>query len=76
MKKVLIWGSAALIFAVIFYFNRESGVLIGTSLIFILSFITERDKTWAWIPALIISWLWVYAAKGRSEEHTSELQSH
>ncbi len=63
MKKVLTWGPAALIFAVIFYFNRETGVLIGTSLIFILSFITERDKIWAWIPALTISWLWVYAAK-------------
>jgi len=63
MKKALMWGPAALIFAVIFYFNRESGVLIGTSLIFILSFITERDKIWAWIPALTISWLWVYAAK-------------
>lgn len=63
MKKVLIWGPAALIFAVIFYFNREYGILIGTSLIFILSFITERDKIWAWIPALAISWPWVYAAK-------------
>ncbi len=53
-----------LISAGTFYFNRESGILLVASLIFILSFVTERDKIWAWVPALTISWLWVYAAKG------------
>ncbi len=63
MKKAFFWGPAALISAVIFYFNMELGVLMVPSMIFILSFVTERDKIWAWVPALAISWLWVYAAK-------------
>ena len=63
MKKALFWGPASLISAVIFYFDMELGVLMVPSMIFILSFVTERDKIWAWIPALIISWLWIYAAR-------------
>ncbi|MCD6579554.1 hypothetical protein J7L48_08750 [bacterium] len=40
--------------------DKEIGILIGLVLIVLISFITESDKIWAWIPAVIISWLWVF----------------
>jgi len=63
MSKALIWLSGGFICAVIFYFHTETGVLAFAAMIFVLSFITERDKIWAWIPAFFISWLWVFTAR-------------
>jgi len=63
LKKALIWGAAWAGGAVTFYFNREIGVLTVPAIIFTLSFVTERENVWVWIPAFILSWLWVFLAR-------------
>ena len=63
MKKILIWGLGWAVCAVLFFTNREIGVLTIPVMIFILSFVTERDKVWVWTPAFAVSWLWVFAAR-------------
>ncbi|MCK5600065.1 hypothetical protein KAI78_10605 [bacterium] len=50
-------------FIVLWIFFREEAILYGLSCIFFFSLIFEKDKLWAWIPAFIISWVWVYLAR-------------
>ncbi len=60
MKRILIYLGGIIIFLSVLFINKEKGLLTGFILIVVISILAEKDKIWAWIPAIIISWLWVF----------------
>jgi hypothetical protein len=63
MKRNSIYAIAWCIFIIVLIFHREIGFVSGFLLLIIISFLFEKDKLWVWIPAIIISWIWVYIAR-------------
>lgn len=64
MIKRTIWLSGALSFFILFFINKEIGMLYGCSLIILFGSFMERDRMWVFFPALLVSWSWVYIGRG------------
>ena len=64
MIKKTIWLTGALSFFILFFINKEVGMLYGCSLIVLFSSVMERNRMWAFLPALLVSWIWVYIGRG------------
>ncbi len=63
MRNKLIWLAGTISFFIVFYFDKEVGMLYGCSLIVILGVILSRKKMWALLPAVLVSWIWVYIGR-------------
>lgn len=60
MKNSLIWALSILIFIMSFLLNKEIGIYCGCLLTVIIGFLIYKDLFWAWLPAVTISWVWVF----------------
>ncbi len=63
MVKKIIWIVAIITFFITFSINKEIGMFYGCSIIVFLGFIFSKKRMWALIPALFVSWIWVYIGK-------------
>ncbi len=59
MSRKIIWAGGAAIFIAVFAIDRETGLFVGCALNLLFGLALAPEKTWAWAPAVAISWLWV-----------------
>jgi hypothetical protein len=54
------WITGFLLFATVFTVHKDLGIILGGLLVFALGMILARDRMWVWLPALAITWTWVF----------------
>ncbi len=62
MKKYWVYIIGFAIFVAIVIIRMEYAFIYGFFTLIAVSFFLEKKKFWAWIPALAVSWLWIYIA--------------
>jgi hypothetical protein len=55
-----IWIIGFLLFATVFTAHKDLGILLGGLLVLGLGMALTRDRLWVWLPALAITWTWVF----------------
>jgi len=63
MTRWIVWGAGFVVFSVVFSLDREAGLFFGCFLNIVLGWILVPRKMWVWLPALAISWSWVFLAR-------------
>ncbi len=63
MTRGIVWAAGFLVFIMAFYLDREAGLFLGCALNVVLSWALVPRKMWIWIPAVVISWIWVVLAR-------------
>ncbi|MCK5671788.1 MAG: hypothetical protein KAH95_00335 [Spirochaetales bacterium] len=64
MIKRAVWLTGVISFFILFFINKEIGMLYGCSLIVLFSSVMERNRIWAFLPAMLVSWIWIFIGRG------------
>jgi hypothetical protein len=60
MMHKWIWIIGFLLFATVFAAHKDLGIILGGLLVLGLGMALARDRMWVWLPALAITWIWVF----------------
>lgn len=63
------WIIGFLFFMAVFSVDKDLGLLLGGILVPVFGMILARDRMWVWLPALAITWTWVF---GIAREYYAE----